>query len=124
MKKILLSCMALIILLSSCSTSEGKMVISKFSNDTLYTASVNGHSVVTFDVPFEKTLSPTVKVIMSKAMVDENLANKWIRDGKSENITVVSKPSKDFSTQLALVMAIVIVIFLFGSMLRIAPKRG
>lgn len=124
MKKILLSCMALIILLSSCSTSEGKMVISKFSNDTLYTASVNGHSVVTFDVPFEKTSSPTVKVIMSKAMVDESLANKWIRDGKSENVAVVSKPSEDYSTRIALVIAIVIVVYLFASILRIAPKRS
>lgn len=105
---------------SSCSKTKQKMVISKYSNDTLYTYNVpGGENITSFDVPFEKTISPSVNVIMKKALVDKMTAKKWIQERKSENMSVVSKPKKHIPIILILCLMIVLLFYMMG---RSAPS--
>ena len=120
MKKIVLACLSMVILFSSCSKTKQKMVVSKYSNDTLYTYNVpGGQNVTSFDVPFEKTISPSVNVIMKKALVDKMTAKKWIQERKSENMSVVSKPKKHIPIILILCLMIVLLFYMMG---RSAPS--
>ena len=120
MKKIVLACLSMVILFSSCSKTKQKMVVSKYSNDTLYTYNVpGGQNVTSFDVPFEKTISPSVNVIMKKALVDKMTAKKWLHERRSENVSVISKPNKHIPFGWYVLGMIALVLFL---MTRAAPS--
>ena len=121
MKKIVLACLSIVMIFSSCSKTKQKMVVSKFSNDTLYSYNVpDGQSLSSLDVPFELTPNPSVKDIMKKALVNEDVAKKWLKERKSESVTVVSKSKEHVSFVWYVLGTIALIFFLMMP----APTRN
>ncbi len=107
----------LIILISFSLTSCSKLyknntVLSKYENDTLYTKVSPANEKITFmdaNVVFEKTATPTVKVIKKKAKVNTITAEQWLKTGTSGN-TVFTTDSGVTGWGIALIILGIIVL--------------
>ena len=95
MRRIVIVILASFALMSCSKLYKNNTVVSKYSNDTLYTKVIPTDEKVVFNdanVVFEITPNPSLKVMQKKAGIDGATAEAWFKRGTS-NTTVMTKDS-------------------------------
>lgn len=124
MKQITLVFLVVCTLMSCSKLYKNDTILSKYSNDTLYTKVVPTNEKVVFNdanVVFEKTVTPSLKVMQKKAGINAATAEEWLKKGTSDN-TVMTTDSGLTGWGIALII-LGIIVLIVAILLFLAAKE-